>query len=124
MKKILVGCLLFIVVFGCKRSDDFYVFEVDVATDNFQILNPLTISNDSINFKTERLHIAAKFNEIVTCKIIIQGTLSNARKDFTITSNTVDLEWDGSSNFFFFKKEPCSIRLEVLGKDEIGRAHV
>lgn len=91
-----------------------------LSSDNFNLRESLAISQNPINFEIEdTLFITATFNEVVTYSITIKGQNSGAIRVFSGTSDAVNEAWLGDASLIFFQKEPISISLKVLGKEEV-----
>ena len=122
--------------FGCKTKKDKILGQTfHYASDNFKIIDSLTLNKQSITFSVDdpqklgwevvqdSIIFTAKFNEKVTTKVTIRGLESGAVRVLNIDAKELDglnASWFGEhQGFDFFRKEKVLVSYEVLGVGEI-----
>ena len=127
MKKSLIYILtivFLVVVIGChKYKKESVGPDIGIASNDFAMIAGFSSSASAVNFKIDpNVFFTAQFNEKVSFTITIKGTTSGASKTIKGLSDKIDLSnssWEGSSDFIFFKIEPCIAELTILGKEGI-----
>lgn len=132
-KNISMGMLFLILLMllfltNCKRSSsdkEFIEPELIPVSADFKVNgNAFSISSATPAFASAPVYFTSSFNERVTWRITINGTLSGAQKILSGTSDVIDVtnsSWDGnSSNIYFFRKnEMCTAVLSFIGTDSV-----
>lgn len=139
----LVLLLSVFIFFSCKtKKDEILGQEKYYASDNFKIVENVTINKKAIVFsedikpkgfavlkkwptKEDSIVFTAKYNEVVTTNVKIVGLESGAKRVLSIIAKELDgtnANWRGEhEGFDFFRKEKAIISYEVLGFGEIHK---
>lgn len=114
-------CCLF--ALSCKKQTTFDGPSVEEIFSDFNVREPFDVSRDSVAFAAgENVNFTAKFNKIVSWKIVISGPSSRAKKIITGQSKVIDVTnsvWNGSTTIFpIFKNEMCNAQLTFDGETD------
>lgn len=123
MKNYLFITLCCLLAFSCKKQTIFDGPSVEETFSAFNVREPFDASRDSVAFAAgENVNFTAKFNKIVSWKIVISGPSSRAKKIITGQSKVIDLTnsvWNGSTTIFpIFKTETCNAQLTIDGETD------
>ncbi|MBG38303.1 MAG: hypothetical protein CL857_00100 [Cryomorphaceae bacterium] len=110
---LLVGLVGFF--YTCTK-EDFEGPSINNLYGNFEIIEPLTLTNDNPNFESnEQVGFHCKLNKPVEWKITIHGLTTSASREITGFSSQIDsntVVWNGGpAQVPFFSEEFCSVEL-------------
>lgn len=121
MKKTLFFLAIAVFLAGCRKDESaFDGVSIEDLYSDFLLLQPLTVSSDSIDFAAgEKAVFSARFNKPVSWTLEITGHQSGAKKIIQGLSRDLDAtnaEWDGSTTLFpIFRAEGCDVQLIIDG---------
>lgn len=112
----LVFCLV-IIIASCKREDDFLGPELVIAESDFKLVDSLQATTLDVDFTNEQLVLKAKFSQVITWTLNLQGQASGATYVVKQTTDSLNVAWDGASNnvFHFRKGESVEAIITFLG---------
>lgn len=126
MKSIIKYFTVFVLftMFGCKTDDSFLGKEMRQASDEFEIVQPFSLSTSEVDFSAaEFVTGIAVFNEQVSYDIEIKGLTSGAVRYFSGNASTINasnFKWDGDHEelAYFRSGEIAQVTLTILGHFE------
>lgn len=107
---------------GCNKKD-FEGRAINTASENFQVITDLQISDNTPDFVSGPIHFTAEYNESVTSTIDIIGLESGAVKKVVVdnsdTLTASNTEWNGNHDglYFFKTGEKAVYTLSFFGSD-------
>ena len=114
--------LLALTIGSCSLDDEPIGANITPATEDFQILSDVVVSNKDVNFSIDSVTLQASFNEQVSYIATFIGlesgatrTIKGLAKDLTSSSLTWNGEHDGM--LFFRDGEDVKVELSFVGTD-------
>lgn len=105
LKNIVLVVGLVVVIASCKRDDDFLGPELAIADSDFELVDSLQSANSGIDFTIEPIVLNAKFSQLITWTLSLEGQASGANYVVKQTTDNLNVVWDGASqNVFHFRK--------------------
>jgi hypothetical protein len=120
-KGIILGGICILLFAGCKTDEDFSGPSLNDLYGKFTILQPLTLSDNSVDFSAgESTVFGASFSKNVDWKLQVKGLQSGAIKEISGFSNMLDqnnARWIGTTTILpMFKLEECVVELTFLNE--------
>lgn len=127
--KVLITAITTVLAIGaCKRTSK----DENIVGPSIILAKPgFAVENDTILAKPTRtvvsfglagtpgynVYFKAKFNQVVTWKLLITSRVNGAYKVITGTSDSLGRpnEWDGSSDYRLFSADICDVELTIAG---------
>jgi hypothetical protein len=119
-------CLLLLTgLTGCK-TDDFDGPGLQDLYGEFALLEPMTLSRESVNFADgETMYFSAAFSKIIQWKVTVTGLRTGSQKVITGKSSSVSSAnslWSGNTTVFpLFRAEDCAVMMTFLNEPDTLR---